>query len=233
MRPDAACCWGLKSKGCLQHCSYSQSAGQIAGSTKEETVGWGKDFQVESECWVDACNWEDIAHTDGSWDHWDSSTQFLEWQWQWPSDDDDRLFDTPVLTLLPTYSKHYSYFILEVVVHVSVHLMLLDLVLLLHRQVLLLLIPDRCYFIFLCLSEARDDCFLVFYFFAVGLGEITGVVDGELVDLEYLQLVGGFLIFEPDGIDVHPFDETAEMFEVVQVLLLLDLIGIDHGDCSY
>lgn len=98
--------------------------------------------------------------TGDSWDHWDNSTQFLGWQWQCDRDG-DAIFYTRAPIPPPAYDRPYPDFIFEVVVHVLVHLMLLELVPLLPGQVLLLLVPDGRYFLPLRLPQGGNRCLLL------------------------------------------------------------------------
>jgi len=60
------------------------------------------------------------------------------------------------------------------------------------------------------------------------MGQVFGVSDGQLVDLQKFEFVLILLAFKPKRVDIHLLNEYAKFFKVVYVLVRLDLVNTDH-----
>jgi len=43
----------------------------------------------------------------------------------------------------------------------------------------------------------------------IGEVHVSGVVDGELINLQKFEFIVGLFVLEPEGIDVHTIDKSA------------------------
>lgn len=139
-------------------------------------------------------------------------------------DNDERFLRFDFHLSLPKSCLNYFQLLFQFVKDLFITPMFLHLVLILLLPKRFFLRFDLLYLLFILISLLFINCFEPLNLGVIVLRYIFGISNGKLIQFYKFEFIVVTLTFEPERIDIHLLDVSADIFEVIDIIILFYLL---------